>query len=233
MAVYEDRSINLDGSGVFSMTFVVGVRKDGSRAIIFTEPKGSGGLKTRSVYDPATRVRVEIHDDLGIKTTWPGQITDFKSVIAPTCPQVTGGQTISVLGHNAVQDDHDETTGGRAPVFDGWRIPDLGCLRALTTFRDTKRDGSYARKGEDRLVWLWETDPPGSFFEVSPELEEVSPLEAFQRFTRAGLVSESAPVPIGAQLSDVAYAYWNGKIQRAQALTSMQQIQAKQVPGQP
>jgi hypothetical protein len=232
MAVYDTRSTNLDGSGVFSMTYVIAVRKDGSRAMISNDHFGNGWLKTRRVYDPAAKARVDVHDDLGIKTTWPGQPTDTKSIIAPACPQLNGGRNMSVLGHDAVQDWHFEAKGGVRPVFDGWRIPELGCLRALTEVKDTD-GGPYDRKGEDRLVWLAETDPPDSFFEVSPELEEVSPLEAFQRFIRAGLLSESEEAPIGYQKADIAYAYWNGKMQRTEAATRIQRTEANEVPAKP
>jgi len=231
LAVYDNRSANPDGSGVYSVTYLIAARRDGSRAMISTWHFGKGWLKTRRVYNPATRVSTDIRDDLGIKTTWPGQATDTKSIITPGCPQLAGSQTIQVLGHKAVHDWH--TGGGDEPtVLDGWRIPELGCLRALLTFRYRSKDGSFARNGEDRLVWLSETDPPNSFFEVSPQLEEVSPVEAFPYFIRAGLWNESEPVPFGAQQSDVAYAYWNGKIDRPQAMTTLHQLEADQVPSQ-
>ena len=234
MAVYDNRSANPDGSGVYSVSYLIAVRKDGSRAQISTRHLGKGWLKTRMVYDPATKLRVEIHDGLGIKTTWPGQASDLKGIIAPGCPELAGSQTAQVLGHTAVQDSHSvDTTGGDLTVLDGWRIPELGCLRALTTFRHRNEDGSYVRNGEDRLVWLSEIDPPESFFEVSPQLEEVSPLEEFQRYIRAGLWSESEPVPFGVAQSDVAYAYWNGRIDHAQALKSIHEIDGNQASERP
>jgi hypothetical protein len=234
MALYDNRSANPDGSGIYSVTYLIAVRKDGSRVWISTSRFGKGWLKTRVVYDPTTKLRIDIHDDLGIKTTWPGQPTDVKGIIEAGCAQLAGGQTVQVLGHNAVQDLHSvDTGGGDLTVLDGWRIPELGCLRALIAFRHRSKDGSYARNGEDRLVWLSETDPPESFFEVSPDLEEVSPTEAFQRYITAGLWSGSEAVPFGTGQSDVAYDFWNGRIDRAQATARMRQMETDQVPGQP
>jgi len=234
MALFDNGSANPDGSGVYSVTYLIAVRKDGLRAWISTSRFGKGWLKTRVVYDPSTKQRVDIHDDLGIKTTWPGQPTDVKGAIATACPQIVDGQTVQVLGHSAVQNLHKvDTGGGELTVIDGWRIPELGCLRALTTFRHRSNDDSYVRNGEDRLVWLSETDPPESYFGVSPGLEEVSPSEAFQRYVRAGLWSDSEPAPSGTEQSDVSYAFWNGRVDRAQAMARIREMETNQVPAQP
>jgi hypothetical protein len=234
MANYENRSANPDGSGVFSVSYMIAVRKDGSRAQISTDQFGKGWLKTRTVYDPTSRVRVTIHDDVGIKTTWPNQSSDLKGIIAQGCTALAGSKTVNILGYTAVQVSHSvDPMDGQVIVLDSWRIPELGCLRALTTFQVKNENGASARNGEDRLVWLSETDPPNSFFEVSPQLEEVSPLESYQRYTKAGLWSESDPVPFGVEQGDVAYAYWNGRIDRAQATKSVQQLDANRDPERP
>jgi hypothetical protein len=234
LAVYENRSANPDGSEVSVLSYLIAVRKDGARAMIWTDHLGSGWVQTRMVYDPAMQTRVDIHDNLGIKTTWPRQQTDPKSIIVPSCRPLVGSRAIEVLGYTALHDWHfTDSAGNSADVVDGWRIPELGCLRATTAGQTRQKDGSYARDVEDRLVWLSLTDPPDSFFAVSDQLEEVSPAEEFQRYIRAGLFSESEPVLSAWKLNDVAYWYFHDKFDRPTATRRMQQIDASQVPGQP
>lgn len=234
MAVYDTRSANPDGSGVFGTSKLIAVRRDGSRAIIWTIRLPHGSVLLREIYDPATQTRVDVRESLGIKSTWPRQPTDPLSIVVSSCSPLPGSETIKVLGYTAVQDWHQQDTLSNGfAVVSGWRIPELGCLRATTVLQDRAIDGSSGRNGEDRLVWLSLADPPDSLFAVPDQLEEVSPAEEWERYVRAGLVSASQPVYTATKQSDLAYRVFNGKIDRATALDEWQQIDANQIPGQP
>jgi hypothetical protein len=223
-AVVSTRSANPDGSEASELTHAVAVRRDGARAVLYPTPTRNGWLQTRIIYDPATQTTTYIRDNLGIKTTLPGQPHDPMSVITSGCSALPGTEPMDLLWYKAVQDTHFVDTTGTA-TFNSWRIPELGCLMARSTNQVRDEDGSYARQVEERVIWLSLGDPPDEYFDVSPELEEVTPSEEWQRYLSAGMVSESADAGlIGPRQGDVAYSFYHGKIDRATAETQMQKI---------
>ncbi len=192
VAQYEER-LSAPGRNSISRKLTVGVRSDGSRAVleqIYNVNKGVLSHTSRQIY-LSSGVTISVWDELRVYSAWRDSAALIPVEGPPLDPHTDcqvdyEGQT----RYKRVGDD-EVLLGFRSvplrPVAAGairlqsWRLPELGCTegRRLATFVD--HNGSATDSSELVATSISLTAPEARMFDVRQDYEEILPSEAVVR----------------------------------------------------